>query len=475
MFHNHQTSLDRIEQHFRVFHPFYADGWQELPLTERLAAQHIPGASMAIIEGGEIIWAGAYGVRCQGDPDLITPETCFQAASISKPIAALTALSLVAEGRLTLDANVQDFLISWRIPAKAGWQPRVTLRQLLSHSGGVTVHGFLGYPERATVPSLRQILNGEPPVNSPAIQVDTLPGLHFRYSGGGYMIVQQLIEDLTGQPFWQAAWQRVLEPAGMMHSTYLDPLPVDWHARAAVGHRNNGDPLSGNWHRYPESAAAGLWTTPTDLARLIVLLEATLRGEIGRLIHPDLLIEMLTPQIALRGLGLDGDEGLGFFLTGEPDDLYYGHGGSNEGYRNQIIVRKGRGQAAIVMTNSDSGDALTDEWINNVALEFGWDSFVDVPFLPMAAPPASSALLEFVGDYTAGGWHFQIRHSDTGLTLDIPGQPTLVLCPRDVDRFYISQLNASLQFQRENGCITALAFRQNGEDLIAERTGSMNL
>lgn len=469
---NHQASLTRIEQHFRVFHPFYADGWRELPLVERMAAQFIPGASMAIVEGGEIIWAGAYGVRRQGDPDPVTPETCFQAASISKPVAALTALSLVAEGRLCLDADLRDFLRSWQIPARAGWQPRVTLRQLLSHSGGITVHGFLGYPARSAVPTLQQILNGDLPANSPAIRVDTLPGFHFRYSGGGYTIVQQLIEDLTGQSFWQAARQRVLEPAGMTRSTYLDPLPADWHPRAAVGHRNNGDPLIGNWHRYPESAAAGLWTTPTDLARLFVLLEATQRGKTDRLVRPDLLAEMLTPQIPLRGIGLDGNEGLGFFLTGEPDDLYYGHGGSNEGYRNQILARKGRGQAAVIMTNSDSGDALTDEWINNVALEFGWDSFVDTPFLPMPNPPANAALAEFTGDYASGDWQFHIRHTPAGLTLEIPGQPALALCPRDVDRFYLTQLNASIQFQREDGRITALAFRQNGEDLTAERVAA---
>jgi CubicO group peptidase (beta-lactamase class C family) len=168
-----------------------------------MAEHYIPGASVAVIDDGEIAWAESYGVLEVGKAAPVSAETRFQAASISKPLTALAVLGLVQEGRLALDEDIRGYQSSWRLPENDGWQPRVTLRQLLSHSGGTTVTGFLGYPAGARVPTLRQVLDGEKPANSAPILVDTVPGLHFRYSGGGYTILQQLIEDVTGKPFWQ--------------------------------------------------------------------------------------------------------------------------------------------------------------------------------------------------------------------------------------------------------------------------------
>jgi CubicO group peptidase (beta-lactamase class C family) len=431
-----------------------------------MAEHYIPGASVAVIDGGEIAWAESYGVLEAGKAAPVSAETRFQAASISKPVAALAALGLVQEGRLALDEDIRGYQTSWRLPENDGWQPRVTLRQLLSHSGGITVTGFLGYPTGARVPTLRQVLDGEKPANSAPILVDTVPGLHFRYSGGGYTILQRLIEDVTGKPFWQVLQERILEPAGMVNSTYRYPLPEAWQEAAASGHRSDGDPLAGKWHTYPESAAAGLWTTPLDLARLIVLLERTLRGEAEQILSRSMLEEMFSPQIALRGIGLDGWEGLGVFITGEGDDLYCGHGGSNEGYRSQFIIRKGKGQAGIIMTNADSGDDLNDEWLGTIALEYGWTSFTTP--LPEPIQLGAEALEQFTGQYQSeAGMIIHILAAEDGLRAEMQGQPPLFLRPRSADRFFFTQVNAEIQFTFDDGECSGLVFKQNGEELAA--------
>lgn len=197
--------------------------------------------------------------------------TLFQAGSISKPVAALAALRLVEQGKLSLDEDVNAKLVSWKVPGNEFTkEQKVTLRRLLTHSAGLTVHGFPGYAAGAQVPTLVQVLNGEKPANTPAIRVDTVPGRLWRYSGGGYTIMQQLLIDVTQKSFPELMRQLVLEPAGMKHSTYEQPLPPARAGEAATAHDANGQPVKGQFHTYPEMAAAGLWTTPTDLALLAI-------------------------------------------------------------------------------------------------------------------------------------------------------------------------------------------------------------
>ncbi len=441
-----------------------ADGWRSHTLLAFMQAESIPGASMAVIDDGQVAWAKAYGVRQASLPDPVTEETLFQAASISKPVAALAALSLVQDGALALDEDINHYLVNWRIPPNRGWQPRVTLRQLLSHSAGVTVDGFPGYASAAPLPSLAHILNGEKPANTPPIMVDTLPGLHFRYSGGGFTILQQLLEDVTGQPFWQVSEERVLRPLGMLHSTYRCPLPPAWRTNTATGHRADGQPLAGGWHHYPESAAAGLWTTPLDLAQMLLEIDKSLAGSGERVISRALVAEMVKPHIRLRDLGLEGLEGLSLFLTEEEDGWYCGHGGSNEGYRAQFIIRKGKGQAAVIMTNADGGSELTNAWMGTVALEYGWTGFAYHPPTVLAIEPAS--LAPFPGRYRSqSGLSLEVRHSPGGVDLLVADQPALSLLPRSDRRFFSPHLNLEVAFTSPD----VLVLRQNGEDLSCAR------
>lgn len=339
---------------------------QGMNILERMQYHKVPGVSIAVINDYQVEWARGYGVLEAGGDEPVTPQTLFQAASIGKPVVAAAALHLVEQGMLDLDSDVNQSLESWKLPRnRYTEQEHVTLRRLLSHSAGVNVSGFRGYAQGEDIPDLGQILDGLPPANSMPIRVFLLPGSEQRYSGGGYMIAQQLIEDVTGQPFTQTMRETVFEPAGMHASTFEYPLPESLKPLAASGHRVGGSPIPGGWHTYPEMASgASLWSTPTDLAKFAIALMNSFNGQPGGILSPEMAREMLTPQIDTRGLGpLVFDEG--------GDKFYFFHPAANEGYKNFWFAYPERGQGAVIMTNSDNGDALYDEIKRSISVEYG--------------------------------------------------------------------------------------------------------
>ena len=240
-------------------------------VSTALVKHKVPGAGVAVVENYQIAWAEGFGRRATANDDPVQPTTRFQAASISKPVTALAMLTMVQKGELDLDDDVNKRLKSWHLPENPIASGRmVTLRQLLSHTAGLSVHGFGGYAVDAPCPTLLQVLDGIPPANSTSVQIVVKPGYQFRYSGGGYCVVQQLAIDATGTPFPDFMKAQVLDPLAMEHSTYQQPLPADLVDQAAFGHRADGSLVPGNYHVYPEMAAAGLWTTPSDLAKVVI-------------------------------------------------------------------------------------------------------------------------------------------------------------------------------------------------------------
>lgn len=287
----------------------------------------VPAVSVAVAVDGDEVTA-AFGAE---------PGTLFQAASISKPVAALTALRLVAAGSLCLDADVNDYLTSWRLPGRNGDLP-VTVRHLLCHAGALTVHGVPGYGRGQPLPSLDQILDGLPPANTPAVRRAGVPGRAFRYSGGGYVLLQQLLEDATGRPFAELAADQVLLPAQMTAATYAQPDPP----AAAAAHL---DGRAVDWRVYPEHAAAGLWCTPADLLRFAQAVQAAVAGEPGALLPRQLALDMVTPQ--------PGGWGLGLMLSGQDTRRRFGHSGDNYGYQCVLTGTVLGNNAVAVMTSSD--------------------------------------------------------------------------------------------------------------------------
>jgi CubicO group peptidase (beta-lactamase class C family) len=244
---------------------------------------------------------------------------------------------------------------------------KVTLRRILSHSAGLTVHGFPGYAVDETPPSLVDILDGKKPANTAPIRVDLVPGSTERYSGGGYTIMQLLLTDVTGMPFPPLLRNTVLEKIGMQHSTYQQPLPPDWAKDAASGYRSNGDPVAGKWHVYPEMAAAGLWTTASDLAQFAIEIQKSREGRSNRVLSREMTNQMLTRQIDGAGLGL--------MLGGTDQAPRFSHGGADDGFQAFLIGTLDSGKGAVVMTNSDNGISLAQEILLSIAAEYGWPDY----------------------------------------------------------------------------------------------------
>ena len=312
----------------------------------------VPAVSLAYTQGEDIVTA-SWGAE---------PDTLFQAASISKPVAALLALSLVADGTLALDEDIGSSLRSWSFPAL---ETSITLRQLLCHGAGLGVHGFPGYARGEQIPTLLEILDGTPPANSPPIRSEGPPGVAAVYSGGGYTVLQQLIEDTAERPYGDLAVERILRPLGMESATFEQPIPPALESRVAPAF-SKGRQIEGGWHVYPELAAAGLWCTPTDLVRFAKGVQSAFDGEPGALIPGRLAAEMMRPHFRGWGLGVQ--------LYGTPADPHFGHTGGNEGYRCELFASAHHGPAAAVMTNSDEGDELVPKLLNQLAPQLGWSA-----------------------------------------------------------------------------------------------------
>ena len=337
----------------------------EAAFAGRLEHHRVPGASVAVVRAGELDWAKGYGVREASGAEAVNESTLFQAASISKPVAAAGALRLVAEGVLTLDGDVNEKLRSWTLPANeiTAGNP-ITLRHLLSHSSGLTGGiGSFGYAEGAQLPTLVQILEGEKPAYSAPVRADTEPGKEFRYSAGGYTVLQQLMVDAAAAEFPELMEKLVLRPAGMTHSTFEQPLPEGRRSSAASAHSWNGEPVGGSWHSYPEMAVAGLWTTPADLASFAIELWRSYHGRSEVLLPQEITRRMLTRE--------SGEFGLGLALPREGVARFQ-HGGANLGYRCFLVLSIESGDGIVIMTNGDSGQALMDEVLAAVGVAYGW-------------------------------------------------------------------------------------------------------
>lgn len=335
-------------------------------LAARMAALKTPGVSIAFFEDGRIRWVKTYGVADAQSGRPVTPETRFQAASMSKAVAAAGALRLVEAGRLSLDGDVNESLRGWRVPASdLTATDKVTVRRLLSHTAGLTVSGFPGYRQGQPVPNTVQVLAGAKPANTPAVRSQTRPGAAWAYSGGGYTVAQLAMTEAAGEPFPALLYRLVLKPAGMTHSTFQQPLSPALKAESATGHLVTGAPIPGGQYVYPEYAAAGLWTTPSDYARFLIALQRSHDGRKDALLGPAAIEAMTTPVLNGNGLGV--------IVARRGGRLAIEHTGSNQGFRCAFLAfLDGKREGFVVMTNGDNGGALIAEIQRALATSYGW-------------------------------------------------------------------------------------------------------
>jgi CubicO group peptidase (beta-lactamase class C family) len=359
-------------------------------LDDTMAKYQVPGVSIAVVDRGRIVWSVGRGVLEAGDSEPVTTHSIFQAASVSKVIAATATLRLVDEGKLDLDTDVNRYLRSWKVPESPSTErEKVTLRRLLSHTAGTSVHGFHGYGADEPEPTLLQVLDAQPPAKNEPIRVTAVPGSETRYSGGGTVIEQLVLTDATGRTFPDLARELVFTPLHMEDSTFEQPLPDAMRARAARGHDEDGQVIPGGWHIGPEMAAGWMWTSATDLMRWAIAVADARDGEARSFLTQKTATAMLTRQKDLYGLGP--------MLEGSGRSFAFSHGGNNPGYTTQVIYFPETGQGIAILTNKVGADLMIDALMRAVAGEYRWPAHQPRRVTP--APLTAAELASIPGNY----------------------------------------------------------------------------
>ncbi|KAA0993349.1 serine hydrolase [Dyadobacter aurulentus] len=413
-----------------------------MSITDRMKQLDVSGLGLAIIKDGRIEWAKSYGIADRQSGRAVNEHTLFQAASVSKPVTALAVLHWVEKGKFELDTDINHYLKNWKVPENEFTKTeKVTLRRLLSHEAGITVHGFRGYSVSDSVPTLSQVLRGEKPANSRPIVPDTIPGSIFRYSGGGYTIIQQALTDQLGKAFPDIMQETVFDRIGMKNSTFGQPVPAKFRSNAATGYRANGKEIDGNWHTYPELAAAGLWTTPTDLARYVIEIQQSLKGKSNRIISRETASTMVTNPSHPYGLGP--------MLISQDDSLVFIHGGSNEGFRCIYIAEATTGNGAVIMTNSDNDFTLIYDIVRSIAKVYNWFFYKSGKISRFDLN--NDQLARLTGTYNMPGYTFELVQNNGLLHLKPHWEkPVMELLPKSLTQFTDRDGRYDVEFVYDN-------------------------
>lgn len=348
-------------------------GWPSWTLQERMERYHVPGVSIAVFDNFEIVWAAGYGTAAGSEP--VSTETLFQAGNLSMLLTTMMALEQVENGKLALDAPIDTALTSWHLPASelTAAQP-LTLRHLLSSTAGLSVVQLPGYELDDRLPTLAQMLAGELPANTPPVRPQRPPGQQYVLTPGGFLVVQQALEDVTGTPFAELAGSTVLSPLGMTASSLTQPLSADRLNAAASGHLASGTPVAGKGRVYPELAAGGLWTTPSDLARLLIEVVSATHGK-GKVLSAEVAAQMFKT--------VAGSAGLGALVANQGGTPRLASAGSPQGFFGRIVAYPERGAGAVVLANSDNGRQLVLEIFQGIGRTYEWPGFVPAQVDPV--------------------------------------------------------------------------------------------
>ncbi|NID16720.1 serine hydrolase domain-containing protein [Luteibacter yeojuensis] len=435
--------------------PVIKRGDKPFSLAERMRRYEVPGISIAVIHNGKIDWARGWGVRDTASCAPVTPDTDFQVASISKVVTAVLALRLAGQGWISLNRDIDDALDSWKLPEDPKLAPHgVTLRQLLSHTAGLGVHGFAGYAPGAPLPTPAQILDGMPPANTPAVRSVLPAGAQFEYSGGGYVLTQLALSDVSGMPFEKLAQREVFGPLHMTRSAFAAVPPPAIRANMASGHEN-GTPIPGGYLAQPELAPAGLWTSAGDLARLLIDVQASAEGRQGHRLTPAMTRRMLTPVKDNWGLGVA-------LYTGKQER--FGHDGVNRGYESFMVSYVGKGDGVVVLTNGGDGRRLMNEVVRAVATDYGWTD--------IAAPATEEKILSLAelskanGRFVGGGLNVVFEARPDGLYANAGAPVPERLIALSPTRFRSESLGVTGEFAPD---FSSMTFIEGGPPMKLKR------
>jgi CubicO group peptidase (beta-lactamase class C family) len=401
------------------------DRWN---ILDRMKKYNINGVSIAVIHDYKVEWAKGYGMADKGENRQVTEHTLFQAASISKSLNSIGVLKLAAKGLINCDSDINLYLKSWKFPYDAKSNSRkITVKELLSHSAGLTIHGFPGYEKGKKLPTLIQVLNGEKPANTNAIVSFEEPGKSVTYSGGGVEITQLLVTDLTGMRYEDYMQKEVLDPLGMTSSCYCQPPDGIKGELLATGYKGDGKEVTGKYHIYPEKAAAGLWTNPADLSRYVIETELSYKGESDKVLSPEMTKFRMTPVMSVAALG-------SFVFVKVPGSYrYFNHSGGNEGFLSIAWGCLDSGEGVVVMINSENWKII-DEIVNSVAIVYGWKDY----YLPEEKKPVAlsdNLMKSYLGKYEGFATRLEVVQQGSGLALKMGGSMWNLYFANDSDCF----------------------------------------
>lgn len=384
----------KVEHNLRNYSPIiFADSANPtFSIYDRMKFHKVPSVSVAVINNGKVEWAAAYGLADVTEKRAATINTLYQCASISKSLNAFFIMKLVQDKKLSLDTDIRQYLKTWTFPDNEFSKGKsITLRSLLSHTAGLSTHGFRGYEKGDSIPDINTILNGVRPANSEAVKPIFAPGARFEYSGGGTVITRKIVDDNIGTNYERLIQQTVLRPLGMQHSMFAQPLPGFIKDYATAYYADEKE-VPGKYHLYPELAPDALWSTPGDLAKFIISLQQSLQNKPAVLSHATAK-EMCT--LALPG----ANTALGCFLDSTGGEWYFNHSGANEGYRCIYYGSFTTGKGLVVLTNSDNGGELMREIVMSVAAIYNWKGFAPETRKLVVVP--DNLLDKYVGQYTS--------------------------------------------------------------------------
>jgi CubicO group peptidase (beta-lactamase class C family) len=438
-----ENEIQLIENDLRPIQQIQGRPIERHTLAQLMTIHHTPSISIAVVDHGRIVWARAYGLADVAANTPATTRTIFQAGSISKPVAASAAMQFVQEGRLDLDAPVNSALKSWRIPDSPLEEGHpVTLRQILSHTAGLSMQGGPGYAADVPIPTLIEALEGRPPATTPPVIVEQTPGKAWKYSGGGYLIAQLLMIDTDGRSFPELMHRRVLSRLGMVASTYAQPLPQNRRTEAASGYSSDGQQVAGRFHTYPEMAPGGLWTTASDLARWTIALERAYNGEPSPLMSQAMARDMLTPGL--------GGWGLGIGVARVGDETMFYHSGDTVGFKASLLSWPKGERAVIAMGNSDDASAVIDPLTQAVARVYGWKGWE--PQILVAFDLTDQQRAQLVGRWRHGNDVVTIR-AEGGRLLGLDYDLKFELVPLSADTLSGGGLNLTVVRGSDNRVI----------------------
>ncbi len=436
-------------------------------IAARMKFYHIKGVSIAVIKNYAVEWVRGYGWADSAEQRPVTTATLFQAGSISKSLNAIGVLKLAQDGKLDIYKDINDYLKTWKFPYDSiSHGKKITIANLLSHTAGLTVHGFPGYEKGDSIPTLSQVLNGVRPANTAAVRSAFEPSLRYEYAGGGTTISQLIVQDITNLPYDKFMWENALKPMGMNNSSYSQPIALENEKKAATAYED-GKEVKGKYHIYPEQAAAGLWTNPSDLAKYIIETQLALQGKSGKVLNTEMTKLRLTPYV-------DKSAALGVFITTKGDQKYFSHSGKDEGFVAYYAGSFENGNGVVVMANTGNGNILS-EVVNSVAIVYNWKDFYK-PFMTLKKMILSDDILKlYAGQYqnTAAsdgqyklvpGSIVTIIKKGSQLSAQTAGQEMIAIYPESETTFFPKTSDTGIKFTKnDKGIVTKLSIHQNGK------------